>query len=765
MNKSRFRWTASLKQKLQAQVTVLPLILAIGYLYFALYLFRYSHVPKVFHEDVLIRDLILLDAWGLSFFLIVITLWVARVSWRLKSFLLAIAFSLYGFITVSLMFDGTPFGLNGYSGDQGFRMTMILKFATFKHLGDFYYRDLPAFYPPVVYYLLSLYSRLFSVENYKMVKIASMGIYLIGPFLLYYMWRRLVTPFQAIMVTFATYLFCSLPAIFPFKAPHAFLANTLFVPWWLYYIERVRRPRSNWKYYLAGGLIGGCLFMTYFYPFFIGAFLLLIRTTILRGWTFLKDNHPFRFVNALGVLAVSALVSAIYWFPVLRSIIENGIDRSRGGWHHLGSPGLDFPFVEFTLPGILFLAALIFSLRRSRRSLHKGLLLLIGSVVVYFLAGSLLGYIDRPINLVKSREFVAMAGGPFIGLAAAALVRSNIWRNRRNNVMVVLAAVLLLVFIHNFHAHTTDKDIQVARKTTLPPVPLEDELSADITGRVALSGYDWIFSFHPVYTFIARNEHYGHPACEYLERHNLLYLLHDLSDPCLFNIGLRHNVFDTVDYYLPRKQGRNLEVYANLSNYPNRFTTRIFRIDQAVVSDTRLFQNVGVPCRYKVVDIPDVQGIEWTSPRFTSQRDSLAFLVRAAHLQTFLDPDGQTLVSEYLGTGMKDWRRITDRAIDFGDSISMPAGFVVNDNDSTYFLFCFQPRYDLDDTLKISLQVRGETGKELSFDFYPDPPSYKWKKADLYYCCRAAPRLTDALRFSLGFLHRDRLIAELYTFD
>ncbi|UCD18249.1 MAG: arabinofuranosyltransferase, partial [Candidatus Zixiibacteriota bacterium] len=169
-------------------------------LLFAFYLFLYSLPGKRFSEELLITDMIWLDAWGLASYMVLVVVWAAKMHWRLKARLLVAIFSVYGFITVCLILDGTPFGMNAYWGDQKFRQAMILKLIEFFPPVDFYYRDLPPFYPPVYYFLLSLVGRVFSLEAFRMIKAGTMLIYLVGPFLLYLMWRRIVSPFQAALI-------------------------------------------------------------------------------------------------------------------------------------------------------------------------------------------------------------------------------------------------------------------------------------------------------------------------------------------------------------------------------------------------------------------------------------------------------------------------------------------------------------------------------------------------------------------------------------
>lgn len=234
-----------------------------GYALLAAYLLKYSLISAGFNEERFITDHIWLDSWAMMFFAIVVVIWRSGFSWRSKGLLILAALSVYGVVEIALMYAGTPYGLNAYWGDMQFRIAMILKFIGFLKPGDFYYKALPAFYPPLYYFLLSVYARLFTIEAYKMLKIGSMLIYAFGPFLLYFFWRKLVSPFQAFLVTLSTFLICSFSGSSIQSVPHAFLANSFFIPWWLFFVERIGHSRKSWRFYLEGGIIGAAIFSTY----------------------------------------------------------------------------------------------------------------------------------------------------------------------------------------------------------------------------------------------------------------------------------------------------------------------------------------------------------------------------------------------------------------------------------------------------------------------------------------------------------------------
>lgn len=721
----------------------------------AIYLFSYSHPARSFSENQLIRDLIWLDAWSLFFFLLVAIIWIAKLRWRTKALLYISCFSIYGFITICLIFNGTPFSLNSYWGDQQFRQAMILKFCSFVWPGDFYYKDLPPFYPPVYYFLLSLYARLFSVEAYKTLKIGSMFIYLLGPALLFYFWRRLVTDYQAFFVTLATYLFCSFGIVYPLSVPHAFLADSFFIPWWLYYIEQVKKPVSNWKYYLFGGLIGAALFCTYFYSFFIGGVLLLLRTTVFARWEFIRKASHFDLKKAMGVLLSAALFSAPYWLPPFISIFTYGIDRTRGGWHHIGSTGLTFKYLEFSLPGLLFLGAIVYALRRFSAPLYKGLLLLAGTSILYWLIGSMLGVFDRPINLVKSRQFIVVLAGPFVGLAIAGIIRKSLLSKKNRYVTATIASLILLIFLHHFNGTAKNDFVKRARTSVVPTWNTDAEQMKQRKGTVFLTGNPDFPSFYPVYCFTTTNEHYAHPASRYKQRYDYLYLLQEIDNPYLFHLALWYNIYDRVDYFMPRKKNNSFEVHVNLSNYPNRSYLKTLKYSQDVVEDNSLFKKETGDHLYAVLQQPSPSSREKYAYTTTSFMDSLLFLARLHWIRQSLDLSGKELLDQYVAVDWTGWHnlRLSEGKADFGRTISLTAAYAVERADTIYFIFGFQAEEDITIDYKIFLHLypTDATGAFDNFDFVPDQRTGAWKKGDIVLCYHSVPKRYEGMRVHLGF--------------
>ncbi|UCC45703.1 MAG: arabinofuranosyltransferase [Candidatus Zixiibacteriota bacterium] len=709
-------------------VFVLALFLVFGF-----YLFVRSMPYQDFSEERYIYDLIWLDAWALCFFAVVIVIWLAFRTWRARAFGILGAFSVFGWVAVALFYSGTPFGWNGYGGDQLFRIAMILKFAELGSIGDFYYKNLPAFYPPVYYWLLSVVSRVASFEAYEMMKWGNMAIYLLMPLPTYWLWRRLVSPCQALLASLFTFLFVSFEYPYVHSAPHAFLSNSLFIPWWIHFVEQVRVKKHHWLHYAIGGLIGGLLFMTYFFPFFIGGLLLLIRTVSGRYGRVLAASRDFRWSRAALMLASAAVFSVPFWLPVVWSMSSVGSDAAQQSWHHAGVTGIRLRFMDLSVPGLLFLAAVLYGAKRLHDPVRRGFLQLIGAVVLFLLIGSILGAVDRPVNLIKSREFVALLGGPLVGLSLAALLRWRSGERRSKWWTTALAGVILLIFLNGMIGVAKQQSVKNARTAQVPDWGVSEDTGDRWRGSVVLSGHPALYSFHPVHAFLFGNHHYSNPGAFFSDRFEFLRQLQQVPDVYSFYLALRYNRFDPVEYFMPVKRGEDLNIRVYLSNYPNRYDARDLTYPRALVQDTMLFIPEEGNDLYRLADHTAPRSDNFDFSGFT-QHDSLIVLAQARNLGTYMSEAGRTSLLRYFGADFTAWRSLVDESDVAGNEgaihLSLAESIVIGD--SLHLLLEFKSARRTTRNLRVFAHVYPNDTAAVfdNRDFPLRRPSSDWSKGE-----------------------------------
>ncbi|MCP4566908.1 MAG: arabinofuranosyltransferase [FCB group bacterium] len=616
----------------------------------AVYLFVFSYKTKLFNDELLVRDMMWLDIWAMVFLIVLLLIWKADMTRPLKGWICISAFSIYCFIAVCMIFDGTPFGYNSYWGDHTFHQAMLLKFMSYARPTDFYYQNLPPFYPPAYFLSMAIYGRLFSIEAYKLMKIGTLAIYLLGPGLLYYSWKKLVPSFQAVFITISCFIIFHGGVPIAFTSPHTFLGYTFFIPWWLYFIEQIKPPDNIRRFYPSGVVIGALLFMTYPYVFFIGGFLLILKTLLYRRWTYFGETKSIHLKRAWIVMGGTAVLSSIYWLPPLISILTYGGKPADQEYFHIGATGLKFGFLDFSLPGLMFLSGLYFCLRRPNARINKGLLILLGGSILFYFLGSILGVLDRPINIVKGMHFILYFSGPLIGLAATGIIYRDKLLNRSKPAITIVIGLIFLWLLTNFNGLAKSDGIKTARTAKVKTWDIKPQEIETIKGSVFLTADNSFPAFYPVFMFISINQHYSHPAARYEQRADFLIQLQKINDPYLFHTALRHNIYDRVDYFMPRLENDRLVMSLNMSNYPNRSLMKKLYFDKDLISNELLFENVGGHI-YRLSDEIEAEEIPVWAKSFSSGEDSLRYIQRLKLLQQSLDTTGQRIISEHTGLG------------------------------------------------------------------------------------------------------------------
>lgn len=523
---------------------------------------------------VLITGGLLLCLWALP--------WVTgdTIKFTLATGLISLLFA--GIVLVTL--QGTPYTLDALSGDQGLYTAYVTKFAAYAGNVDAVYRDLPAFYPPLYFYLLGRLADWLQVEPYRMLKFGLLGSTLIMPFLLSWSWRRLLP------LPFAAAAAFTLLVEQQWYKPAEWLTMVLFVPWWLDWVENcAERTFQGWRQWLlwwfVGGLIGALLFLGYYYWFFIGAISLLMQLVYGLSRAAARKQRWRLLQRAVPMLAGAALFSAIYWGPYLVSMVQ------RGGWQVLqnrwvaaGKLLLPLPFAEDRFGALALLIGVLYLVLMARHNrVMRSLLFFLVAVYGWLLIGYVGMLTDMP--LVSFRAYPLATYIPALGLAFAV---AELWQQRTNvvalanrhlsvaQVTAALAIVLVLFFAQNtVVGWLKNEDVPKAVAMTYPATQLtalDDAVGSDYRHKTILLSRDyadWI-AYRPFYAFLAWSAHYSHPAAHFAARLNFLERLTTVHSPELFAAALFHNRYDRIDHLLLHEGNSGWEMRFLVDNFPDR---------------------------------------------------------------------------------------------------------------------------------------------------------------------------------------------------
>ena len=509
------------------------------------------------------------------------------------------AVSLFLTATLALVLKNTPFTVGAVTGDQRFYTYFVTKFAAYPGYVDGVYRDLPTFYPPLYYYVLGRLAALFHVEPFHMMKIGLLVTTFVLPYAGAWLWRRLVDDKIASAAAFAL-LFYQV-----WFKPAEWLTLVLFVPWWLSWVEDVgqRRPvqwRAQLRWWLIGGLLGGLIFQTYYYWFFIGGVSLVISLVARQLRLVQTDDWRIDLRHAAGMLAGAALFSSIYWGPYLYSMYATGgWEPLQNRWLSEGKIPLPLPFVDDSLEGVFLLGGLLYLvLSASHNRVSRGLLSLVMAVYVWAALGYVGMLTDHPLLTFRAYPVIdyLLTLGAIIGLLR--LWHTVDWSQfLRSSTLALhrLAPALLLVLLIFFGQESTrrlreDENVQKALAAQVPNAPLAalDTLTGQqYRGKDFLLGdaYVDLMAFRPFYSFLPWTATFSHPAGRLHERARFLEQLATTADPALFAAAFMHNRYSRLDYVLLEPSADDWLLAFTDIDFPNRTFKRALQFDGQLLAE------------------------------------------------------------------------------------------------------------------------------------------------------------------------------------
>ena len=557
----------------RALILYLTILLAIaGY-----YLFRQA-TGYEFDSDWHALDVLRTRFWVIIWVLLSFAIVYLKRKSDYAPILAVLLVSVYFVVLYGMLFRGTEYGMNAHWGDNGNRIAEICKMMAYDSLfQDWYLKGLPSFYPPGWFALMAIYGKLLGIEAYQTIKFGYLLIFMAYPWLLYFSWKKLFSPATAATVTVVVLFFATryLDWIY-----YEHITASLFMPWWLYYFEGGHRDklpgRSDWRFYLAGGLYGGLIFLTYYYWFFMAA--AALPFTLLARWV--RTRSLKEVVSDLGhktrLMIGVALVSSIFWLPLLISILKYGMASAQNSFFGLRHTVLSSHWDGVSLESIMIFIGVFFAFYLWQ-SWGRG------KLPYLFLGGLMLILIDRLLNMdngsLQSRKvlefvhvFAAAPAGVGIALVWPKLVSK---RNlARGLIGVALLASLVMTDTH-VDAYKSRK-FRIALKERVPRAKIDIIASVETSGKVFLTNRYIEACYLPYYLFIPINNMTAHTAGRYAQREALLDQMALMDDPRLLAYVMAYNRYDRVDYvYLPlNKETGQYELTLNQTRFNRKAELR-----------------------------------------------------------------------------------------------------------------------------------------------------------------------------------------------
>lgn len=470
----------------------------------------------------------------------------------------------------------------GNNGDETFVMAALTQSLKSNPFNDFYYHNLPMFYPPLYFWVVGTGTRIIAQNAISAHKIGVAGTILfwfVGVYLWALLYRRFMvrkeegaTPiwqqpwfwFTVPLLWFLVNEFSSIV----FK-PYETLSGLLTALFVAFFADAIREPAWRLRHYLFFGISGGVLFLWFYFWWFVAIPVLFALAVSSGDW---KKG----LIRTIIMGAIMLCIASPFIVPMLLSY-SNGIETWQATFFVPGDFNTYAPFATFSWHTAILLLGVAGLLAFYRVALVRGLLyLVVGSYSYQYI--SIILFLSGGKSLQGSK--------PFLFFAAAALTVSAsymvvwLWQRLLSTRPLALqrgiAAGLVVLAIPQLPMAQFMDDGVVRRQLEIDhATPKASELAAAIEKNVPdyrtrtwlTSGNPELNGYIPMHYYIAFNPHFSNPASQYSKRYAYVETL-ATSTPMAF---VQQIATSTIDALLLIKNEKQpfYPLYFWQDNYPN----------------------------------------------------------------------------------------------------------------------------------------------------------------------------------------------------
>ncbi|MDD5110359.1 MAG: hypothetical protein PHI63_04045 [Patescibacteria group bacterium] len=516
-----------------------------------------------------------------------------------------------------IFFNGTLWNL--LSGDELLVASFYQRVISDGFSHDFFYANLPPFYPPFFFYLVGSAARLLHLTGIGAAKLGAAFATALVPLLAWIFWRvrnpdddRVASkPYFPLLLSLLPFVVVDYPSLL--TKPYEFISAIGVLLWFVWTQRLVTKSDQNLGgWILVSGAIGAVLFTTYYLWFAMVCIAVLVACP-WRAWQTARD-----YLRSWGMVAgIVAAGSAWYWLPLLSSYVQLGMENWQPAFF-VASDFNFFPPVEFSLRSFWLWAGLGSLLYYRRRAAVRPAVFLLAGVYVWqivSLAATVIG--DAPFQAARGFTFlgeIILGYGAAYGVTAwlaptahgflqiKEILHERISGTAREGRGVPAARFFILwlvlgvslpfglwleqeatvkridelhqsdravaAFVEYFRRHPAE-----ARLTTLSFIP---KLNAQVALR----------------QFISYNQHYSHPAANFSQRLLYLKVLGLAQTPeDFYRRFTQKNWYDPIQQLLLYSDGDDYLLYFWMDDYPNGGREEVVRWPKRLIVEP-YFQKV-----------------------------------------------------------------------------------------------------------------------------------------------------------------------------
>lgn len=484
----------------------------------------------------------------------------------------------------------------GLVGDEIFVTAFLQKIAGGFFTSDFFYTDLPAFYPPLYFWALGFFGFIFKLNGVLLSQIGVFLVLFITPYLVYFWQRKHLNNALLLVLTPAlVYVVSDWQAII--LKPYEFISSVLVVLWSIFLFSDLVNKRINRNKIIFYGVAGGLLFLTFYFWFF----LTIIAAGIFKLLVKVKNNYYYGNLILVGVIAL--FVALPFLAPLGLSYIFLGAENWQPAWFLPQDLNLYLPFFELSVFGLVSAIA-IASLIYYRKEIYiKAAFALLASTYIWQ-GISLFTIYFWDVPFLPAKPFIFF-GGAVISITAAygiaKFVKEKVKSKQVKIILFVSAWVLLATQLlgGNFVNQTHVQQRMVAMKQGIRPEFSEvinklNSIPGISEATILSSGVAELSAFVPLNYYISYNIHFSHPAANFSQRYYFVESLALATSPEDFYNRIKNAPQTQIDALLLLKGEGFYPINFWLDNYPFGGKSYEIRIPASLINDqyfVKLFED------------------------------------------------------------------------------------------------------------------------------------------------------------------------------
>jgi hypothetical protein len=489
----------------------------------------------------------------------------------------------------------------GTVGDEMFISAFLTNVMHGNPLSDFYYQNLPVFYPPLYFWITGFIAKMFTSNAITAAKIGVLGttiIWFLGSFFFQKLYWTKITiqktkqkiinqPFFWLIFPLLFFLILDFD-VFVLK-PYEAISALFCLLWLIFWTREQTKPKWQLKQYLFFGITGGLLFLIYYFWWFI-----LIPILIL--FTLIGKNKIIKIKNLFFTGIIIFLISSIYLIPLIISFIKNGIENWQAKFFIIQDFSTFVPWKTINLKNIFLLAGLFILIRFFKKNKTiKTVSILLIFCYLYQFTNTIFYLLGLPMGQPAKHFMILGTSCLVFGLTFGLIYffklikNDNLKRYLPYFFTVLLFTISPFIFIDELLIVNQINKNQ--KNNTTESLFLSDYIKNNIENpksKVWLSsGTPGINAYFPIKYFIAHNAHFSHQASLFSKRLNLIIDLTQSKNDQDFYHLTQNNKIQKIDALLfyNNSNNDNYTIHFLEDNFPNGGRESNYNIKKNLISE------------------------------------------------------------------------------------------------------------------------------------------------------------------------------------